>query len=139
MNAKGTTRFARDKIAAKYEALEREWYRRLEATGFVDIEPYGNAMNTRMVAHWHSTMQTAKRGVTSGGAEMYRLLYEWIDLTHFASRLDRWILAARCEGFDWQEIRERFTGVLSAREAKMRCNRHIRAMLREHGLDRRPK
>jgi hypothetical protein len=138
-NPRGTTRFAREKIATKYAALEREWYRKLQESGFVDIEPYDNPMNTRLVGHWHSTMQQTKRGVLSGGAEMYRLLYEWIDKTRFANRTDRWILAARCEGFDWAEIAERFAHVTRAQDAKIRCNRHIRAMLREHGLARRPK
>lgn len=136
---KGTTRFAREKIARQHAALEREWYAKLEDTGFVDIEPYDNAMNTRLIGHWHTTMQQTKRGVLSGGAEMYRLLYEWLDRTRFANRMDRWLLAARCDGFDWNEMAERFAHVGSAGEAKIRCNRHIRAMLRGHGLARRPK
>lgn len=126
------TRFARDKIAAKYADLEREWYAKLAATGFVDIEPYDNPMNTRMVSHWHTTMQQCKRGVETGSAEFHRLLYEWLDETRYRVRGDRFLLAARAEGFDWNELADRFG--FDTAGVRKRVLKQSRAMLKSYGL-----
>lgn len=133
--SRGFTRFAREKIAGQYADLEREWYQRLADTGFVDIEPFDNPMNTRLISHWHTTMQVCKRGVSTGAAEMYRLLYEWIDRARYRTRGDRWLLAAWCEGFDWVEMVQRFG--FDTDRAKLRVSKHRRAMLRSLGLEAR--
>jgi hypothetical protein len=131
----GTTRFARDKIKSTHAALEAEWYGKLRDSGFVDIEPYANPMNTRLVQHWHSTMQATKKGVYTGSAELFRLLYEWLDETRYRVRGDRFLLAARCEGFDWNEIQERY-GV-DTRNCRLKCLKQTRNMLKSHGLHKR--
>ncbi|HXJ76107.1 MAG TPA: hypothetical protein VNM37_24840 [Candidatus Dormibacteraeota bacterium] len=135
MGRHGTTRFSRDKIATPHAALEAEWYARLRDSGFDDIEPYNNPMNTRLVQHWHSTMQATKKGVWTGGAEMFRLLYEWLDETRYRVRGDRFLLAARCEGFDWTELQQRF-GV-DVRKVRLKCLKQARHMLRARGLYKR--
>lgn len=126
------TRFSRAKIARQYADLEAEWYAKLKASGFDDIEPYNNAMNTRLISHWHTTMQKTKQGVAGGGAEMYRLLYEWLDRARYRSRGERFMLAAKGDGFDWHEIVARF-GFDTSR-VRLHVNRHIRNCLRSYDL-----
>ncbi len=132
MSRKETTRFGRNKIAAPYRALEAHWYGLLRESGFDDIEVYDNPMNTRLVQHWHSTMHAATRGVDTGGAEFFRLLYEWIDETRYHSRSERFLLAARCAGFDWVELGDRFGCVPPAVRLKLLAQ--CRAMLRSYSL-----
>lgn len=130
---KGFTRFAREKIAREHRELEREWYAKLKASGFDDIEPYDNAMNTRMIGHWHTTMQYVKRGVFSGNAEKFRLFFEWLDVTRYRhGRKERWLCAGYCEGFDWAELVDRF-GV-DVTDAKLRVQKQLRHCLKTYGI-----
>lgn len=131
---KAVTRFSRNQIAAEYRDLEREWYARLRASGFVDIEPYDNPMNTHLIGHWHQTMQAAKRGVYTGAAELFRLLHEWLDETRYPTRPDRWFLMARGEGYDWNELADRWAPWRPS--AKRHVLRQITACLAAHGLRR---
>jgi hypothetical protein len=129
---KRKSRFGRDKIASKYQALEAKWYAKLRASGFVDIEPYGNPMNTRLIDHWYSTMRALQRGVVTGQAELYRLLYEWIDETRYRGRIDRFALAARCEGFDYNELADRFG--TDFHDTRRKILVQVRRCLRSYGL-----
>ena len=128
------TRFSRDLIAHEYRDLEREWYARLKASGFDDIEPHDNPMNTRLIGHWYTSMQYCKRGVETGAAELFRLLDEWLDTTRYRTRADRWFLMARGEGYDWHELENRLPGW--GRGSKARVLRQITECLAFHGLKR---
>lgn len=125
-----TDRYGRDKIAPKYAALEAEWYQKLADSGFVDIEPYGTPLDTYLRDHHIESTKRMVRGVETGKAEYFRLLYEWLDIGHHRSRAERWALSALCEGFDCREITARFNIDMgtSGALAKRLANRGERAM-----------
>lgn len=93
----------------KLLALKHHWYSKLEDTGFVDIEPWKNlTKNSYLKDHHIETYKRAKRGIQTGKAELFRLAYQWLDLTMWRTRTERWAFAAWVSGWDFREVAARF-------------------------------
>lgn len=90
-------------------ALKNHWYSKLESTGFVDIEPWKNlTKNSYLKDHHIETYKRALRGIQTGKAELFRLAYQWLDLTAWRTRTERWAFAAWASGWDFREVAARF-------------------------------
>lgn len=106
-----TYRFGRRKIATMYQALEAEWYGRLKAAGFEDIEVYGDPHNTYLRGHHVEMRNVQVRGALYGSAEYMRLGEELLDLAVWRTRNERWMFAAWVkEGWDCKELARRWPG-----------------------------
>lgn len=126
-----TYRFGRRQIATKYQALEREWYGRLKATGFTDIEVYGDPHNTYLRGHHVEMKKLQVRGALCGAAEYMRLGEELLDLAVWRTRNERWMFAAWCkEGWDCKELSARWPGRrLSASALNANFSKRMQAAL----------
>lgn len=105
-------------MASKYEtpdflALKREWYVKLAADGFVDIEAdqvdsslEDNNRPFRMLDYiWQqSRHQTAAH---QGTEEYYSLALEWLDRCRWLSRRQRWHFMEWAHGAELKSIFER--------------------------------
>jgi hypothetical protein len=106
-----TYRYGRRKIASQYAALEAEWYDRLKATGFNDIEVYGDPHNTYLREHHVEMKKVQVRGTLGGNAEYMRLGEELLDLEVWRTRNERWMFAAWVKaGWDCKELATRWPG-----------------------------
>jgi hypothetical protein len=106
-----THRFGRRKISTLHAALEAEWYGRLKATGFNDIETYGDPHNTYLSGHHLEMRHIQMQGALTASAEYMRLGEELLDLEVWRTRNERWMFAAWVkEGWDCRELSTRWPG-----------------------------
>lgn len=128
-----TYRFGRRNIAPQYAALEAEWYDRLKATGFDDIEVYGDPHNTYLRGHHLEMREVQVHGAQFGTAEYMRLGEELLDLAVWRTRNERWMFAAWVkQGWDCKELATRWPGMrMSASGLNANFTRHMRAALPE--------
>lgn len=75
----------------EFGKLEAEWYAKLAASGFVDIEPPPVTLKKRSYLddHWLATASKHVRGCETGAAEIYRLVTSEMDSARFPSRSAR--------------------------------------------------
>lgn len=68
-------------------ALEREWYQKLAAAGFKDIEPkpWTLKSNSYLTAHWLTSADSHASGIRTAGAERARLVYKAMHVATFPS------------------------------------------------------
>lgn len=115
-----------------FAKLQTEWYDKLEASGFEDIEPRPERLqiNSYLRDHWIETKKRVERGVETGKAELFRLAYRWMDIPVWRSRHERWGWAAWTSGWDFREITARFPSLGShgafAGRARTQINRFLK-------------
>lgn len=94
-----------------YEAARRVWYKKLEDTGFEDIEEWKNErVNSYLRGHHIRAGQSLKGGVLSGKAEAFRLLESAMDDIRWKSRRMRIAVMLYGWGFKPNDIVERVHG-----------------------------
>lgn len=107
-------RHGRKPIAEPSRALEREWYAKLKATGFDDIEVYDNNSNTYLRGHHLEARKRVVRGTETGTAERMRLAEEWLELEAWPTRTERWLWSAWSKGgWDYLELAARWPRAVS--------------------------
>lgn len=99
-------RFGRRMDSPEFATLQSEWYDKLEAVGFQDIEPRPERLlvNSYLKGHYIEARKRAVRGVMTGKAELFRLAERWIDIHRWGRRIDRWAWACWMSGWDCHEI-----------------------------------
>jgi hypothetical protein len=101
LKCRGRGQFA----TAELRALERDWYEKLAATGFDDIEtmPW-NDHNTFLYHHSIVASRTFAAAERSGGTELGRLIFEYADARRWRYRWQRQLWAAIGLGWHATEL-----------------------------------
>lgn len=89
----------------EYRQLQREYYDRLRATGFVDIERWGGNGDTDFLAgHFYEARRVVKRGRRTGGEAFAEVFQAWVLSRTWPTRLQRLAAACMAQGVAITEI-----------------------------------
>jgi hypothetical protein len=86
----------------EFRKLQKEWYKKLKASGFNDVEAHESERDHFMTEHHLMMSGRQQRGVVTGEAEFYRLAAQWLHIDRWPTRRDRIHFAAWAEGATFQ-------------------------------------
>lgn len=111
----------------EFKLLQREWYKRLEQSGFKDIEKESGA-GLIMKRSGTEIRYQKKDSVTRSAKERYfEILSEKVETTVFVDDLDRQIMSFLRDGMSKVEMTKRLTKKIHRATIYKRMNKYLKA------------